>query len=148
VYFVTAIGASGNSTSGVKLAPGAGSWSFYSDRDAKTGYAPVDGRDLLRRLDAVPVQTLSYKSQDPAIRHMGPTAQDFHAAFGLGEDERHISEVDASGVALAAIQALSGLLHEQEAQISALKEQNAKLEARLAALERQSGASPAASVRP
>ena len=37
---------------------------------------------------------------------MGPTAQDFYAAFGLGEDERHISTVDADGVALAAIQGL------------------------------------------
>jgi trimeric autotransporter adhesin len=31
-------------------------------------------------------------------------AQDFHAAFDLGTDERHIATVDADGVALAAIQ--------------------------------------------
>ncbi len=33
-------------------------------------------------------------------------AQDFYAAFKLGEDSRHITTVDAEGVALAAIQAL------------------------------------------
>ena len=38
--------------------------------------------------------------------HIGPTAQDFSRAFGLGEDNRHITTVDADGVALAAIQGL------------------------------------------
>ncbi len=31
-------------------------------------------------------------------------AQDFRAAFGLGEDEKHISTLDEGGVALAAVQ--------------------------------------------
>lgn len=34
-------------------------------------------------------------------------AQDFRAAFGLGEDDKHISTLEAEGVALAAIQALN-----------------------------------------
>ena len=34
---------------------------------------------------------------------MGPMAQDFHAIFGLGEDDTHIASLDASGVALAAV---------------------------------------------
>jgi hypothetical protein len=34
-------------------------------------------------------------------------AQDFHEAFGVGRDERHITTVDADGVALAAIQGLN-----------------------------------------
>jgi hypothetical protein len=55
-------------------------------------------------------------------------AQDFHTAFGVGEDDRHISTVDADGVALAAIQALYQLVKERDAQIAAL-------EARVAALE-------------
>jgi flagellar biosynthesis/type III secretory pathway protein FliH len=38
---------------------------------------------------------------------MGPTAQDFQAAFGLGSDEQCIGTVDADGVALAAIQGLN-----------------------------------------
>jgi hypothetical protein len=45
-----------------------------------------------------------YKAQAPAIRHLGPTAQDFRGAFGLGEDARHIDTIDSEGVALAAIQ--------------------------------------------
>ena len=31
-------------------------------------------------------------------------AQDFRAAFGLGEDDKHISAIDEGGVALAAVQ--------------------------------------------
>jgi hypothetical protein len=33
-------------------------------------------------------------------------AQDFYAAFSVGEDNRHITSIDEDGVALAAIQAL------------------------------------------
>lgn len=40
------------------------------------------------------------------MAHIRPVAQDFYAAFGVGEDPRRISTVDADGVALAAIQAL------------------------------------------
>ena len=40
---------------------------------------------VLRKVVALPIATWNYKSQDAAIRHMGPMAQDFHAAFGLGE---------------------------------------------------------------
>ena len=53
------------------------------------------------------MQTWNLKSQDPAIRHIGPMAQDFYAAFNVGEDDKHINSVDADGVALAAIQGLN-----------------------------------------
>jgi hypothetical protein len=59
---------------------------------------------------------------------MGPTAQDFSAAFGLGAEDRHINTIDADGVALAASQ---GLYKKNQT----LKEQLENLEARLMALE-------------
>jgi phage shock protein A len=69
-------------------------------------------------------------------------AQDFHAAFGTGTDDKHIATVDADGVALAAIQGLNEKLEEKESVItelrnetSALRENNEAMEARLAALE-------------
>jgi hypothetical protein len=34
-------------------------------------------------------------------------SQDFHAAFGVGTDDKHIATVDAEDVALAAIQGLN-----------------------------------------
>jgi hypothetical protein len=88
----------------------------------------MDVHDILARLATVPIQSWNYTAQDPAIRHIGPMAQDFYAAFGVGEDERYISTIDADGVALAAIQALY-------AENQALESRVTGLEARLAALE-------------
>ncbi len=138
-----------NHTAGVLLPTGGNAWSPISDRAAKENYETVDTRDVLDRLAAIPIQTWNYKSQDPAIRHIGPVAQDFSAAFEVGEDDTHISTVDADGVALAAIQGLYGLVQEQEAriaaqqaQIDALLRQNAELDARLSALESGAGGAP------
>ena len=83
-----------------------GTWTNSSDRNLKTSFAPVDGADLLVRLSAVPMSKWRYKSEQDSIRHIGPTAQDFYAAFGLGSDDKHITTVDEGGVALAAVQAL------------------------------------------
>jgi hypothetical protein len=55
-------------------------------------------------------------------------AQDFYTAFGVGEDERHITTVDEEGVALAAIKGLNGKLQEKDAEIQALKRRLDKLE--------------------
>jgi len=44
-------------------------------------------------------------TQDPSIQHMGPRAQDFYAAFGIGEDDTHISTSDADGAAQAVSEA-------------------------------------------
>ena len=96
----------GNPNIGAVLYPGNSAWSPLSDRALKANVTAVDTGQLLARLAGVPVTTWNYTTQDPAIRHIGPMAQDFYAAFGLGEDERHISTVDADGVALAAIQGL------------------------------------------
>jgi hypothetical protein len=125
----------GGNYSGVVLSPGAGGWSSLSDRQAKTNFAPIDGREVLRRLSAIPITTWNYRSQPAAVRHIGPMAQDFYAAFGMGEDNRHINTVDADGVALAAIQGLYQLSLEKDQQLEQLKQENIALRQRLAALE-------------
>ena len=122
-------------TSGARLSAGSGSWSSLSDRNAKANITPVDPEEILERLVALPISTWNYKAQDPSIRHMGPMAQDFYAAFGLGEDDTHISNIDAEGVALAAIQALYARNRALEEENALLKARLADLEARVAALE-------------
>jgi hypothetical protein len=92
-----------------------------SDRNFKEGFATVDEREILARLVDMPVQSWNYKGEDPSIRHIGPMAQDFAAAFGVGEDDKYINLVDANGVTTAAIQALYRMVQEKEAQISALR---------------------------
>ena len=46
-----------------------------------------------------------YKDSDEGD-HLGPIAEDFYNSFGLGNNKKYISTVDADGVALAAIKAL------------------------------------------
>jgi hypothetical protein len=145
VRFVVGIDGSGNTTWSCLLNNG-GAWSCSSDRSLKENFEPVDGQDLLERLSQVPIQTWNAKGTDPSIRHMGPTAQDFYSAFGLGEDDKHVSTLDADGVALAGVQRLYEISREQAVRIENLEAENAtqqaqidSLEARLATLEVREG---------
>jgi hypothetical protein len=122
-------------TTGSYLAPGTSSWSSESSRDLKENFTPVDGQEVLARVAEIPMSTWNYKAEDASIRHMGPMAQDFYAAFGLGESDTAITTVDADGVALAAIQGLYQLSQEQAARIDALEKENASLQQRLDGLE-------------
>ena len=98
----------------------------------------MDGNDILQKLNRLSIEHWNYKSQDASIRHMGPMAQDFRAAFGLGENDTHISTVDADGVALAGVQALYRLvlakdeqLQRQDANIKAAQSEIRELEEEL-----------------
>lgn len=121
--------------SGVYLPAGGGAFSTLSDRNAKANIVAVDGREVLERLVSVPVATWNYRTQDAATRHIGPIAQDFYAAFGVGEDNRHISSVDADGVALAAIQGLNDIVQDQRKQLEEKAATIHSLERRLERLE-------------
>jgi len=93
-----------------------------SDRNVKENFDLVDRRDILARLASISVETWNYKFQRPSIRHIGPMAQEFAAAFNVGEDDKHINMVDAFGVALASIQALYEMIQEKDAKITALEQ--------------------------
>lgn len=135
VWFYTA----GDESSGVTLPSGSGSWSNLSDRKAKKNFLAIDASSLLEKLAAMPVATWNYKTQADSIRHLGPTAQDFHAGFGLGEDNQHISTVDAEGVALAGIQALYQTVTELKRSLEEKDQELETLRTRLARLEQASG---------
>jgi len=108
-----------------------GQLSTGSDAAAKTGLRPVDGREVLARVLELPLSRWRY-AQGPAAEHLGPMAQDFHTALGLGADERHIAPMDAGGVALAAIQGLHAELREENQH---LRDENRRLAERLGAME-------------
>ena len=63
-------------------------------------------------------------------------AQDFHAAFGVGPDDKHIATVDADGVALAAIQGLNAKVEAQKGQLEQKHTEITELKTRLEKLER------------
>ena len=124
-----------NMTSGVKLSPGSGSWSNLSDRASKTDIVNVDPEHIMTKLASMPVSEWSYIAQGDRVRHLGPMAQDFYTAFGLGEDDKHISTVDEEGVALAAVKALQVELSAKTHEVSDLRAQYAQLAKRVATLE-------------
>ncbi|HEV2843583.1 MAG TPA: tail fiber domain-containing protein, partial [Thermoanaerobaculia bacterium] len=103
-----------------------------SDRGLKKDIVPVR-REVLAKLAAVPISTWTYKTDE--IRHMGPMAQDFSAAFGLGIDDKHVSPMDMAGVSLAAVQALNEVVQEKDKEIGDLRQRNTDLEKRLSDLE-------------
>jgi hypothetical protein len=103
-----------------------------SDRNAKEAFESVDPCAVLAAVAALPIERWSYKGE--TVRHLGPMAQGFAAAFGLGADDRHIFPLDAAGVALAAIQGLHGLLQTQTARLEALERELTALRRETAAL--------------
>jgi trimeric autotransporter adhesin len=107
-----------------------------SDRNAKENFTPLDAQTVLAKVVALPMSEWNYKSDSAGQKHIGPMAQDFHAAFGLdGKDDKHISVIDEGGVALAAIQGLNQKLEEQkctlEKENATLKQQNDSLQKQL-----------------
>jgi hypothetical protein len=126
-----------NYLTGVELDPGGGAWDTLSDARMKTNFVDLDGEDVLRRLRRVPIRQWNYISQDASMRHVGPTAQDFHAAFGLGGDPRRISTLDPDGISLKAIQALDARSQDDRLALGRLTEENTAQRERIAELERQ-----------
>jgi len=118
----------------------AGALMQNSDVTTKTAIVAVLPNDVLKTVEALPISTWQYKTDDPETRHLGPMAQDFHAAFGLGPDETKIAPADMAGVALAAIQAQQKDLTDKDQQIAHLQHRVAELEgleARFTAIEAQ-----------
>lgn len=124
-----------NLASGVEVAAGGGSWSSISDRARKRYFQDLDGEYVLARLKDVPVDTWSYITQDAAIRHAGPVAQDFYAAFGLGESDRLINTIDIDGINMAGVKALANRTELQEREIERLSARVESLEQRIQRLE-------------
>jgi hypothetical protein len=117
-------------TTGCSLPAGSGTWACTSDRNSKERFEPVDGEMVLAKLRAMPISRWSYKSE-PGVAHVGPVAQDFHDAFGLGGDDKTIAHLDLSGISLRAIQALETRTREHN---ETLMRQNDALQAEIVAL--------------
>ena len=88
------------------LGTAVGGLAAISDRNLKTDIHEASfGGDVLAILNDLPVPAWRYLNSDAL--HVGPMAQDFKAAFGLGDSDKEIQAVDAFGVLLMAVKALS-----------------------------------------
>jgi hypothetical protein len=93
-----------------------------SDRNMKENIRPVEGATVLGKVADIPVSRWNFKDE-PDIEHVGPMAQDFRAAFGLGQNDSTIAAMDADGIAMVSIQALYQLVLEQQKEIERLREE-------------------------
>ncbi|RKG74681.1 peptidase S74 [Corallococcus exercitus] len=129
---------SSNLTTGCDLPAGSGAFSCTSDRTTKEDFRRVDAEAVLAKVAAMPVESWRYKAEADGVRHVGPVAQDFRAAFGLGTDDKSIGLLDIDGVNMVAIQALARRTEElnaKSAEVDALKAQMAELQRSLSRLE-------------
>ncbi len=98
-----------------------------SDRNVKHDIRAINTHDILEKVVALPLSSWRYNAS-PDAKHVGPMAQDFYTAFGLGNTDKGIATVDADGISLAAIQGLYQIVQEQQVKIE-------ELETRLATLQ-------------
>jgi trimeric autotransporter adhesin len=144
-------------TTGCNLPAGSGVFNCTSDLNQKEHFSTVDGETVLKNIASMPIEGWNYKDDPVKTRHLGPTAQDFFAAFGLGGSDKTIGLLDIDGINMLAIQALEKRTREVQAlktRVAQLEtdkatgqQQFASLEARLTALEStRGGVVPAANL--
>jgi len=131
-----------------------GTVQVISDVNKKHQFEAVDGHAVLDRLSAMTISKWTYKHDEKSIRHIGPTAQDFKAAFDLGESDTSIATVDADGIALAAIKALgednimlTKKLNTQTDEITKLRAELAGVMKQVAHMQNAQGKEPLFSVK-
>ncbi len=141
------VGTDGTNGNGAHVTTG-GVWTNGSSRASKEAFERVDPEVVLAKVSALPIERWRYRGSDEGT-HLGPMAEDFHAAFGLGASDAYIATVDADGVALAAIQGLQQRLEREhrniEGQAAIIEEQQqviAALSTRLEQVEQTLASAP------
>jgi len=96
-----------DSVSGVYMRHGQSGWSNYCDRNKKENFRNIDGEWLLSKISNIQITEWNYKKTDSTNKYIGPTAQDFYAAFKLnGTDSLGINSISIDGVNMAGVKAL------------------------------------------
>jgi hypothetical protein len=141
VYGVSTAGESaqfqgGSAGTGVCSYDGGSGWNCPgADRGSKDNLVRADPETLLDRLEAMPMYYYEMRGSRTGARYLGPMAQDFKAAFGIGTSDRTINTANAQGVALAAAKGLYARLKRDEQKLAAQDATIAELERRLSLLE-------------
>jgi hypothetical protein len=115
-----------NTITGAHLTSG-GTWTDSSDENKKENFRDIDRAELLDKIAVLNIRRWNYRNETSDVQHIGPTAQEFHALFEVGNDDKTISTVDPAGVALAAIQELDA----RTRRIDALSRENEVLRGEL-----------------
>jgi hypothetical protein len=120
---------------GVQIGRGQNSWAAISDSTKKERLSPINHAEVLRKINSIRLSTWNYKGQT-TIRHWGPMAQDFYAAFGndgLGQIgcDTLIYSHDFAGVTFAGVQALVRENEALKTRLNAVEHENAQIKADL-----------------
>jgi hypothetical protein len=132
ILYPVHVGTNTNNGNGAHLTAG-GTWVDGSSRSFKENLESLDGRQLLEKVAALPVQAWNYKGTDE--RHIGPMAEDFVAAFDVGTTsevdgrriDRYLAARDVAGVALIGVQELYRMVRAQETIANELEETKTEL---------------------
>lgn len=123
-FYSNGVGWLDGARTGVFLPPNSSSWAFVSDRNAKKNFEALDYKEVLEKLDKVPVTAWHYKADaDDSTKNVGPIAQDFKQTFYPGRDDKSITTLELDGVELAAIKGLREVVKEKDQEIQDLKKQ-------------------------
>jgi trimeric autotransporter adhesin len=137
VMFATSVNAAGAPVTSCYMGKNGTGWICSSDRNVKERIEPITPSRVLAGVLAMPVSTWSIIGSK--VRQMGPMAQDFYRAFGLGDTDKAINSIDVGGVAFAAIQGLHELLKDKDAKIAALEKSNAATQRDVALMKKRLG---------
>jgi hypothetical protein len=108
-------------------------FTFTSDKNQKENFQSVDGMEVLRKLRELHLTSWNYIGNNPQkIRHYGPMAQDFYAAFGKDSigtigTPTTINSGDMAGILMIAVQELEKQKTAQAEEIKQLISDNARL---------------------
>jgi len=129
ISFPIHVGDTTTNGNGAYLSAG-GAWSDGSSREFKENFQQLDGKEVLNRIDNLPMESWEYKGTGE--RHIWPCAEDFHEQFDVGvikedgvRDTRYLAAGDVAGVALAGVKELAKEnreLRERIVQLEALVE--------------------------
>jgi hypothetical protein len=114
------VGTTTSNGNGAGLTSG-GAWMSTSDVHTKEDFSHLNKQEILEKIAQLSVTRWRYKGTNEY--HIGPMAQDFYAAFGLGTGDKHISTIDPAGLTTLAIQAMMERIAELEAEIEALEKE-------------------------
>ena len=117
------VGSNGFNGNGAFLSTG-GVWVNGSSMSFKENFQILDGSEILKKISVLNIRRWRYKGAEREY-HIGPIAEEFYRLFNVGIDEKYLSTIDPSGVALIGIQQLTKVVTEQKAIIM---DQNKKIE--------------------
>ncbi len=138
-YYLMTSGNTPATRTGVQIGAGQNAWATISDSTKKERFLLINHADLLHKIEGIKLTSWNYKGQR-TIRHYGPMAQDFYAAFGhdglgpIGCDTLIYSH-DFAGVTFAGVQALIRENAQLRTELQQLRAGQQQTDARLRLLE-------------